>query len=232
MEDRLRRVVPATTAATWHAIAAVVPPAAYLIGGTALALHLAHRRSQDLAFCLETRVDPPRLRDDLGRCGTLTVDSLVDEPLQTLNVFLTPPGVAGGATRIQFLDASRMRSVDAFSELSGVRVAGIGDLLATKLRAIIGRAALRDYYDLMMIETEGHRSVDEGLALYVERYQPSEPDQAMRTIINALATSEDLEADPEPVNLRTGRAVGLSEISSYWSRRAREVVAHLDRGDA
>ena len=48
--DRVRAILPPDTAATWDAIAPVVPPDAYLGGGTAIAVHLGHRVSRDLDF--------------------------------------------------------------------------------------------------------------------------------------------------------------------------------------
>jgi hypothetical protein len=48
--DRIRKILPPDTAATWDAIAPLVPPGAYLGGGTAIAVHLGHRVSRDLDF--------------------------------------------------------------------------------------------------------------------------------------------------------------------------------------
>jgi hypothetical protein len=41
--DRVREILPPDTAATWDAIASVVPHGAYLGGGTAIAVHLGHQ---------------------------------------------------------------------------------------------------------------------------------------------------------------------------------------------
>ena len=48
--DRVREILPNDTAATWDTITQIVPPDAYLGGGTAIAVHLAHRISRDLDF--------------------------------------------------------------------------------------------------------------------------------------------------------------------------------------
>jgi hypothetical protein len=43
--DRVRDILPPDTASTWDTIAPIVPPDAYLGGGTAIAVHLGHRIS-------------------------------------------------------------------------------------------------------------------------------------------------------------------------------------------
>ena len=48
--DQARKVLPTGTAAAWDAIVPVIPPGTYLGGGTAIAVHLAHRVSRDLDF--------------------------------------------------------------------------------------------------------------------------------------------------------------------------------------
>ena len=60
----LRAVLPDGTAETWEQIRSVVPDCAYLVGGTAIAVHLRHRVSRDLDFFLaeDTNLEaqPPR----------------------------------------------------------------------------------------------------------------------------------------------------------------------------
>ena len=48
LPGELTRILPEDTARTWTSIRDVVPTAAYLGGGTAIAIHLQHRVSRDL----------------------------------------------------------------------------------------------------------------------------------------------------------------------------------------
>lgn len=50
-------VLPKPTRLAWHRVAPVLPPEAYLMGGTALAIRLQHRQSQDLDFFLDSPTD-------------------------------------------------------------------------------------------------------------------------------------------------------------------------------
>jgi hypothetical protein len=48
----LRAVLPGDTAEAWEKVCSIVPFSAYLVGGTAIAIHLQHRVSRDLDFFL------------------------------------------------------------------------------------------------------------------------------------------------------------------------------------
>ena len=54
---------------------------------------------------------------------------------------------------------------------------------------LLDRPALRDYFDLLTIEREGNRYVEEGLALFLRRYRPKAPLQAVTAVVRALGTS-------------------------------------------
>src|SRR6266542_1508338 len=51
---------------------------------------------------------------------------------------------------------------------------------------LLDRAALRDYFDFLTIELEGARYVEEGLALFLRRYRPQAPLQAVTAVVRAL----------------------------------------------
>ena len=68
LPDELRSVLPPDTVRIWALVAPVVPRAAYLVGGTAVAVHLRHRPSRDLDFFFHGAVDAI----DLGRLGGRT----------------------------------------------------------------------------------------------------------------------------------------------------------------
>ena len=104
----------------------------------------------------------------------------------------------------------------------GLQVAGLGDLLAMKLNAIAGRAQLRDYFDLMTIERQGGRTIEEGLALFLARYQPEHQDSAIASILLALGYLDDVGDD-------LFLPVKRDEIVRYWQQRQPELVAAVER---
>jgi hypothetical protein len=211
----LRDVVPAETAATWVAISDVVPAPAYLAGGTALAVHLRHRISRDLDFFLRQPVDLDRLVAALDQRGRLAVEQFDADPgRQTLNAYLD-------RTKLQFLEASSLHLLEPLVPVAGLQVAGLGDLLAMKLKVIRDRGELRDYYDLLMIERQGRRA-EEGIALALRKYRPRAPGAFVESVVRGLAYLDDVEEDP---------AVPLpkAEVAAYWRSRVPEIAWSLSR---
>lgn len=210
--DRLTAVLPPEMLEVWTRIAPIVPRQAYLVGGTAVTAHLGHRPSQDLDFFSQRPLDLDRLERALARRGKLAVTAR-DEG--TLNCVLD-------STVLQFLDASHQRLVESTMRVEGIRVAGIGDLLATKLNAVASRPALRDYVDLQAIEDRAHRFVEEGLALFVKRYRPKVADEAVAAVVRALASFDDAPDDP-------GLDLTVADVARYWKRRIPQITRHLGR---
>jgi hypothetical protein len=101
-------------------------------------------------------------------------------------------------------------------------VAGFSDLLAMKLNLIAERAELRDYFDLMAIEQQTGRTIEEGLGLFLARYQPEHEESAIRPIVLALGYLDDVAGDPF---LPTNR----ENIARYWQHRQPEILAAIER---
>jgi hypothetical protein len=216
LSERVRRILPPDTASTWEAIAPVVLSAAYLGGGTAIAVHLAHRVSRDLDFFFHRNsVNLDELGARLSAAGPFAVTERA-------------PGTLNGvfsATRVQFLHADEVRPqrlLESPTHVDGLSVARISDLIAMKLKVVGDRGELRDYFDLMTIEQRTGRTVDEGLALFVERFQPEYPDQAINHILRGLGYFDDVDPDD-------ALPVPRQQIVDYWTRRQPEIIAARSR---
>jgi Nucleotidyl transferase AbiEii toxin, Type IV TA system len=214
--DRVREILPPDTAATWDAIAPLVPSDAYLGGGTAIAVRLGHRISRDLDFFFHHgSVDLGELARRLSAAGPFAV---TERASGTLN------GVFS-ATKVQFLHADEGRPqhlLEPPQEVDGLRVAGLSDLMAMKLKVVGDRGELRDYFDLMTIEQRTGRTADEGLALFGARFQPEYPQQAINHILLGLGYFDDVDPDD-------ALPVPRAQIVDYWTRRQREIVTARGR---
>ena len=216
LSERILGILPPDTALTWETIARIVPPTAYLGGGTAIAVHLAHRVSRDLDFFFHhNSVDLDELTIMLSAAGPFAITERA-------------PGTLNGvfsATRVQFLHADEVRPqrlLESPTQVDGLRIAQISDLMAMKLKVVGDRGELRDYFDLMTIEQQKRRTVDEGLALFIERFQPEYPDQAINHILLGLGYFDDVDPDetlPAP----------RQQVVDYWTRRQREIIAARSR---
>jgi predicted nucleotidyltransferase component of viral defense system len=212
----LADVLPADTAAAWVAVRDVLPNAAYLAGGTAVAVHLHHRQSRDLDFFLEEAIDLAGLQQDLAETGDLHVTVFEEtRGRQTMEAYL-------GGAKLQILEASSTPLVEPTTSVAGIRVAGIGDLLAMKLKVVRERGELRDYFDLMIIERDAHRRVEEGIALALRKYRPRGSEEFIASLLRSLAYLDDVEEDP---------AVPMAKqrVAAYWAARVPEITANLSR---
>jgi hypothetical protein len=157
-----------------------------------------------------------RLVDVLATTGRLVVQQFQPQPgRQTLNVLLD-------ATRLQFLEASSLRVLEPLHAVAGVMVAGVGDLLAMKLKVICDGGELRDYFDLLAIEQQGHRRVEEGIALALEKYRPKGRPAFVQAVVRGLGYLDDVQEDP-------GVPIPRAEVAAYWERRVPEIVRALSR---
>lgn len=205
--------LPAETARTWETISPAIPESVYLAGGTALAVHLCHRESRDLDFFFD---DPTLDLDALDlRLRSLGPFAVTSRARDTLNGLFSQ-------TRVQFLGAQGQINLEEPLLVAGIRVLGLSDLLAMKVKVIGDRGELRDYFDLERIEQMTGRTFEEGLGLYMSRYDVKPEDTSIMHIVTALGYLDDVDEDdllPE----------SKQEIAQYWARRQPEVIRSLSR---
>jgi hypothetical protein len=123
-------------------------------------------------------------------------------------------------TRVQFLETTAQKILGALEVVAGIRVASVEDLMAMKLKVIVDRGELRDYFDLMEIDRRRIIPVEEGLQLFVERYDPPNPDEYVTTIVKSLGYLDDVADDP-------ALPVERGEIERFWSARHRTILQNL-----
>ena len=211
----VRAILPSDAARTWEAIVPLRPEPAYLVGGTAVAVHIGHRKSRDLDFCLSSPVDLTDLNDRLSNSDRWLASTLTESTLN--GVF--------SATKLQFLLADEETNLEPLTMVGGIPVASLPDLFAMKLGVITRRGALRDYYDLMEMERTG-LTAEEGLSLFVRRYHPAGVDAALAGVILALGPAAIADAKSDPSGVPKS---AVKELARYWPRRQIEVTAHLNR---
>jgi len=154
---------------------------AYLAGGTALALHLGHRQSEDLDWFTPQTVAPDDLLVDAHGLGFPTTVIQNDE-----GTFLATVG------DVKFsVFRYRYPMIDSFVEVEGINLASARDLAAMKLAALMGRATKRDYIDVHVLLTEGHLSLPEMIRAFEQKYPKHDVQGALR----ALAFFADVEGN-------------------------------------
>ncbi|MEP7010868.1 MAG: nucleotidyl transferase AbiEii/AbiGii toxin family protein [Acidobacteriota bacterium] len=146
---------------------AVVPSRFVLYGGTALALRLGHRISEDFDFFSSVPFAPEHLEREIGELGVI---DHIQSSANTL-VFMVD---RGGPVKLSFFGGLGLRRVaepDALDSF-GWRIASLLDLAATKMGAVQGRAEAKDYLDIARLLDEGI-GLDQALGAAKGVYGPS-----------------------------------------------------------
>jgi hypothetical protein len=147
-----------------------IPSGFVLYGGTALALRLGHRISEDFDFFSNHEVLPDQLEREIPflagaprlQSSPHTLVSLVDRD---------------GPVKVSFfggLSLRRVRNPD-LSEDNGLLIASLLDLAATKVKVVQDRAEAKDYIDLSRLLEEGIDLADAlgaAQSVYGESFSP------------------------------------------------------------
>jgi hypothetical protein len=212
LPERIRRILPVDTAAAWLAIAPHLPQELYLGGGTAVAVHLGHRESRDLDFFFHQEINVGEVKIALGGLGAFAVTYESEGTLRGLFE----------ATKIEIFDASPLTRLSEPVVVAGLRVAGLPDLLAMKLKVMAERGEMRDYFDVKAIDELGEISIEEGIDLYMRRYGIAPTSDALLHLYKAMGDLSDVETDDL-------LPIDLAELQQWWSARQVRVLQNSDR---
>lgn len=152
-----------------------------LVGGTALALQLGHRKSIDLDFFGNFETSLEELTTILSEFSTVT-------PVSSSRItrFLVVDGVKVDIVSYPY------GWIDNPVSAEGVVLAGIKDIAAMKLSAITNRGTKKDFIDYYFLLKR--YSLKELIELYRQKYS----DAQLFTSIKSLSYFDDAESDPMP----------------------------------
>lgn len=152
-----------------------------LVGGTALALQLGHRKSIDLDFFGTVDCEAEYLRESIAGIVSLTI--LKESP--HIHIYIVD------GIKVDIVNYKYPWLDDVVLE-QGLRLASVSDIAAMKITAIIGRGTKKDFIDIAFLLH--HFSLEEILHFYAAKYNDSSVFMAMKS----LAYFDDAEADPMP----------------------------------
>ncbi len=171
-----------------------------LVGGTALALQLGHRKSIDLDFFGQINVNSQELREALQTLGMLTV--LSDS--KNIHIYVL------NGVKIDIVNYTYPWIDDVVCK-DGIRLASPKDIAAMKFTAIEGRGTKKDFVDIyFLLKTYSLNNI---LDFYAQKYSDSSSFMAMKS----LAYFEDAEEDPMPYMF----------VDVSWDEIKRSILSHL-----
>ena len=153
-----------------------------LVGGTALALQLGHRKSVDLDLFGDITAEGLEIRDALEE----HFDVSVIKESKTIKIYQL------NNIKVDIVNYSRYPWIDNPVQENSITLAGLKDIAAMKVAAIIGRGTKKDFIDMNRLLQIF--SLKEILDMYIQKY----PDGSLFIALKSLAYFEDAEAVPMP----------------------------------
>lgn len=155
-----------------------------LVGGTALALQIGHRKSEDL---------------DLFTNADFNSDNLLSELIRDFKPIILlklPQTLVCNINNIK-VDFIRFKYpfIRPVIKSEEIRMLDIEDIAPMKIDAITGRGSKKDFYDLYFLLQRFE--LKKLLDLYMEMY----PHQTVFHVIRSMAYYKDAENDPDPLVL-------------------------------
>lgn len=179
-------ILPSAQRLLWSDLGIIGTLGYVLYGGTAIALRLGHRASVDFDFFTDLPLDKAALE---RACPFITGATILQDMADTFTVETTPPSPRlalpspgqpspSGNVKVSFFGSIRFGRIGTPDVVStGLQIASLDDLLATKLKALLQRVEAKDYRDIAALLAAGV-ALDRGLAgaslLYGPAFQPSE----------------------------------------------------------
>ena len=191
-----------------------------LMGGTAAALHLRHRESEDLDIMTMRKFSGAAVAKRLARdFNAVEVTHAWENSCR---------GIADGVSIDVFKALQRssvgprgLRRVAKGPIVCGMPVGSLPDLLATKLEIIRFRPKLRDYIDLHAIDKLSNYTLEDGLGFYCHRFGHDALPADFAETIRLLSDAGALPSDPHFEHMRAtvlghlrGRAGELGQFAA------------------
>ena len=155
-----------------------------LVGGTALALQIGHRKSVDLDLFTTEIFEPGIILDSL-------LPNYPIQPIQRTSLSLI--AIIEGI-KVDFIHF-RYPFIRPIQTDEEIRMLSIEDIAPMKLDAISGRGSKKDFFDFYFLLR--HFSLEKMFELYLEKY----PHQTTFHVLKSLVYFIDAEKDPEPIVL-------------------------------
>jgi predicted nucleotidyltransferase component of viral defense system len=181
----------------------------YLAGGTGLALHLGHRRSQDLDFFNPEKFNEESLLQELQQ---LREFRLVAKASGTLHAHMQ-------GTKVSFFSYNYpvLYPLEAFLS---VKVADPRDIAGMKISAIASRGTKRVFVDLYAVSRE--YALDQLLEWFKEKF--AQANYSTIHVLKSLSYFEEAEKDPMPDMLVP---LAWEDVKQFFTRESLRLLEQV-----
>jgi hypothetical protein len=190
-----------------------------LIGGTALALHLQHRLSEDLDFCRwrsssnPLSVDWFAIKKELSTIGQVSANVLD---------FNQCDFVVSGV-KVSFYANNKYKAPESLQPqplLNNLKIADVASIGVMKMEVMSRRTTHRDYYDMYAILASGVplSAIIAGAGRY------SLHTLHTKTMLAILTSAEGISVDPHFSHLHPAYSITLKQMEEAISEHVRQLI--------
>lgn len=171
----------------------------YLAGGTATAIYLGHRFSDDFYFFSKERLNFITYRKDIFKLGMFRVTDCREDTL------------IGAWKNVKFsILHYPYKIIEKPLLFQGITIASITDIALMKLDAISGRGTRRDFIDIFWIVNHSKKSLLDYVRLMKRKYGEN---YSIEHLIKSISYFEDAEKDPMPKMIKK---IVWEEVRSFF----------------
>jgi len=184
----------------------------YLAGGTALALQLGHRDSEDFDFFTPEDFDVQSLIDELRSVLDGYKWQITQEEKNTVSV------IVNEKIKLSFFKYPYLL-LELLLDEPYLKIASVSDIAGMKFSAIVGRATMKDYVDIYYILQQFD------LAKLLELSQKKMPNLDRQLILKSLVYFADVL--PEKLKFKEGYKVEWSVVQKTISESVKNYLAKM-----
>ena len=177
----------------------------YLVGGTALALKLGHRQSDDLDLFCSASFDPKAIEGVLS--SKFDAQRIYSEN-DTVRAFIS-------GIKVDLLSHS-YPLLDKTEIWEKIRMASLKDLAAMKLNAVSGRGVKKDFWDVAALCKVF--SLEEMIGFFQQKYAQSDSWHLLKSL------SYFLDADNDPTPIRALDGTTWQGVKSTIQREVNKLI--------
>lgn len=163
-----------------------------LVGGTALALQVGHRKSDDLDFFTDRSFDIREVKDGILRYNPKV--TFLNETRQGISFSLPLPNNFEDTRKLDIYNWA-VKFIRPAVQENGLRLASLEDIAAFKLDVICHRKEKKDYVDIAVLMEKF--TFEQMLDFYKEKF----PMNDKRIVLTNILDTDGIENSAEPVML-------------------------------
>jgi predicted nucleotidyltransferase component of viral defense system len=193
----------------------------YLVGGTALALQLQHRLSEDLDFMCwkqsqkdKQNINIEKIKNEIVKKFTINnIDILGDNHIEIYIV---------DGVKLSFYAPDKIKPViNPVHYLNNLILADVDCIASLKMEVFLRRNEFRDYYDLYCILKD--KNIEETKQIINNALKYSEHHLKSKNLIGMLTNSERFKPNASFAKLLPKYQITAKEIESFMQERMRNI---------